>query len=84
MRAVEDKRRLFLGTALFSERTARMEMAAARRIDRTRHVALQHDALAFARRIGHRRQQSPRVGMPRLPVELRGRRDLGYLAEMNR
>jgi hypothetical protein len=56
VRAVEDKRWLFLGTALFCKRTARMETAATRRIDWARHVTLQHNALTLAGRIGRRRQ----------------------------
>ena len=63
---------------------AGMEAAAGRRIERARHLALQHDAAALGLRLGHRngRQQRAAIGMarvrrtaPRRPRSRRCRRD---------
>src|ERR1051326_6605127 len=83
VRAVKHQRRLFYGAALFREWTARMKTTAARRIDRARHVTLQHHALAFASRIGRRRHQSPGIGMAPFLVELGRRRNFDDFAEIH-
>ena len=53
-------------------RAARVEAAAGRRLERARHVAREHDALAAPARVGHRdrREQRVRVGMARAAEEL--------------
>ena len=55
-----------------ADRAAGVEMAARRRPDRVRHVALQHDALALGLGIGdgHGREQRLGVGMQRRGVEV--------------
>ena len=68
------QRRRLDAAALLGVRAARMEVAAGRRVDRRRHVALDHLEPPPLARIGHRhrRQQHARVGMARLQVDLVG------------
>ena len=82
---VRDQRRLVRRADGGRVAAARMEVAAARRVDRARHVALEHDALALRQRIGdrHRREQRLGVRMDRPLVELLGRRELDDLAEVH-
>src|SRR6266568_2984949 len=66
--------RLFdVAVAFVEPGTARVEAAAARRIDRARDVAFQHDGLPRAPELrirdGHSGEQSTRVRVLRLPVE---------------
>ena len=63
-RQLAQQRRLGLAQRLRA-RAARVEVAAAGRVDRAGHVAFEHDALARHRRVGdrHRRQQRLGVGM---------------------
>ena len=59
--AVILERRLDLGADLLRDRAARAEAAAGRRVDRARHVALEHDPLRLATRgIGHRDRRQER------------------------
>ena len=58
MRTVEFEHRLLGDAALFRERAARMEAASRGRIDRARHIALEHDPLAFALGSGTRRSSA--------------------------
>src|SRR5262249_19551814 len=83
--AVEDEPRLLLGAALERERAARMKAASGRRIDRARHVALQHGARPSARGIGERHggKERPRIGVLARAVELCGGSDLDDLAEIH-
>ena len=84
---VVDERRLDLGANLGRVAAARMEPAAARRVDRARHVPLEHDPLALRGqvRIRHRdgREQRLRVRHDRPLVQLLGRRQLHELAEIH-
>jgi hypothetical protein len=63
---------LHVAQPLLRDRAAGVEVAARRRADRARHVALQHDALALDRRVGdrHRRQQGLGVGVQRVAVQV--------------
>src|SRR5262249_48785079 len=83
--AVEDQARLLLGAALERERAARMKAASGRRIDRARHIALQHGARAPARGIGERHggEQRPRIGVLASAMKLSGGGDLDDLAEIH-
>src|ERR1043165_4283267 len=62
---------------------ARVEAAAPRRVDRRRHVAFEHDALAPARRVGDGdgREERARVGVERAGVQLLGGGDLDDAAQ---
>ena len=83
---MRDQRRLVGRADLGRVAAARVEAAAARRVDRARHVALEHDPLALRRsRIGdrHRREQRLGVRVDRPLVELLGRRELDDLAEVH-
>src|SRR5262249_47956324 len=83
--AGEDQVRLLLGATLERERAARMKAASGRRIDRARHIALQHRARAPARGIGERHggEQRPRIGVLASAVKLSGGDDLDDLAEIH-
>src|SRR5262249_35816549 len=80
--ALKHQARLLLGAALERERAARMKAAAGRRIDRARHIALQHGARTPARGIGERHggEQRPRIGVLASAVKLSGGGDLEVLA----
>src|SRR5262249_13264359 len=80
---VEFERGFLAHAAALREGAAGMEAAPARRIDRTRHIALQHDAFALAGHVRHGGQQGARIGMAALGIELRGRRNLRNLAEIH-
>src|ERR1051325_6111756 len=58
---VERERRFLARTSGLGEGTARMEAAPARRIDRARHIALQHDPFALAGHVRNRGQQRART-----------------------
>ena len=64
---------------------ARVEAAAGGRVNRRRHVAVEHDAVALARRVGDGdgREQGARVGVERVGVKLGGRGDLDDAAEVH-
>ena len=64
---------------------AGMEAAARRRIERARHLALQHDAAALGPRLGHRdrRQQRAAVGVARRGEQRLGVRGLDDAAEIH-
>src|SRR5262245_54202569 len=83
--AIEQKARLLLGATLERERAARMKAASGRRIDRARHIALQHGARTPAGGIGERHggEQRPRIGVLALAVKLSGGNDLDDLAEIH-
>src|SRR5437868_2726752 len=87
VRKPRDERRVFNGAHGCRLRAARMESAAARRIDRRGNVTHQDDALAGRRRgrvrDGHCRQQRARVGMPGVVVEIRRLRVFDHLAEVH-
>ncbi len=76
-----------IGADLGRVAAARVEATAARRVDRARHVAGQHDALArpLEHRVGHGhgREQRLGVGVDRPAVQLLGRRELDDLAEVH-
>src|SRR5262245_19417929 len=76
---------LVLRTRRHAQAAPRMEPAARGRIDRTRHVALEQDALALEGRIGNRnrRQERFRIRVLGVGVELLGGRDLHDLAEVH-
>src|SRR5581483_1787688 len=65
-------RRLPAAQRQLPDGAAGVEVAAAGRTDRVRHVALQHDALALGTRVGdgHCRQQGLGVGVQRRSVEV--------------
>ena len=69
-----DQRRLFGRADVLRLPATGAEPAAARRVDRARHVALEHDPLALAFplrvRMGYRRQQCLRVRMAGLVVQV--------------
>src|SRR5437868_11835867 len=81
------QRGLFTRTELLRLPTSGPEPAPARRIDRARHVALEHDAapLPLLARIGHGygRQQRLCVGVTRSLVHLVGRSDLDDLPQIH-
>ena len=62
-----------------------MEAAAGGRIERARHLALQHDAAAFGLRLGHGngRQQRAAIGMPGCGKQRVGGRGLDDAAEIH-
>ena len=70
---------------LLAQPAAGVEAAARRRRGRRRHVALEHEALLAAPRVGlrDRRQQRDRVRVARVAVELLDRADLDDLAEVH-
>ena len=82
-----DQRGLLLGAEVLRLPAPGAEAAARRRVDRARHVALEHDALAgpLARGVGHRhrRQQRLRVRVRRAPVDRLAVPDLDDLAEVH-
>jgi hypothetical protein len=82
---VRDERRLVGLADLRGVAAARVEVAAARRVDGAGYVALEHDSLALRQRIGNRhgREQRLRVGVDRAVVKLLGRRKLDDLAEVH-
>ena len=79
--------RRFGPTAVEHVRTARVEAAAGRRLDRARHVARKDDARAPDRRVGvghrHGRQQRFGVGMLRIGKQRAARRELDDAAEIH-
>ena len=85
--AVVHERRLDLGADLRRVAAARVEAAAGGRVDRARHVALEHDPLALLGEVGvghgHGREQRLGVGHDRPRVELLRRRELDELAEVH-
>ena len=85
-----DQRRLLVGRPWCGarlERAARAEAAAGRRVERARHVALEHDAVATALRVGvgddSGREQRLGVGMLGPAEELGTRCELDELAEVH-
>ena len=79
-------RRFLCRAAVERERAARVEAAAAGRIDRARHVAVQNDRAAARRRVRHRhrRQQRARIGMAATAVNRSAPvRQLDDLAEIH-
>ena len=76
-----------LSALLASNRAARVETTAARRIDRRRRIALQNDALSRALHIRvrnrHGRKQRLRIGVVRLCVEGLPVRDLHHVAKVH-
>src|SRR3954470_4890868 len=83
--ALRLQRRLDLGAHGLRERAARAEPAAARRVDRARDVAAQHDARRLPPRLRHRNsgKQSLRVRMQRPREEVGRCRVLDDLAEVH-
>src|SRR5919112_4296141 len=79
--------RLNSTTHLLSQRAAGAEVASGRRVGRAWKIAAEDDALPLPlkRRIGDRdcRQQCPGIGVKRVFVELRTRRELHQLAEIH-
>ena len=80
-----DQRRPLDPAALDRMRAAQMQMAAGRRIDRARHVALQDGAVAPRARARHRDrgQQRLRIGVARVGEQFVGRRGLDDAAEIH-
>src|SRR5204863_780080 len=78
---------LDVAVPLDEARTARVEPARARRVDRARDVALEHDRLPLAPQLRvrdrYRGEQRARVRMLRLLVENVPARNLGNLAEVH-
>src|SRR5438552_7319164 len=81
------QRRDLARAALDRDRTARMEDASRRRIERARHLAAEHHALArglhLRIRDRDRGEQGLRVGVLRILVELAALGDLHDLAEVH-
>ena len=82
------QRRVFdVAEAVSGRRAARVEVTAARRLDRAGHVAGEHDRTPqfFGRRVGdgHGREQGLRVRVHRSLVELRVLRELDDAAEVH-
>ena len=83
-RARLDRERHLDPAAVEGERTARMERAAGRRIDRVRHLALDRLALAPGEiEVGHRVEQHARVGVLRRAEHLARRRHFDDAAEIH-
>src|SRR5205823_3580509 len=82
-----ERRRLYVTVARPETWAARMEPARGRRIERARHVSLEHDLLPRTAELGvrdrNRREQRAGVRMLRLAVELGARRDLDGVPEVH-
>src|SRR5581483_10438182 len=83
--SVRLERGLDLGADLLRERAAGAEAAAARRVDRARHVAREDDAVALPPGLGRgdRGQERLRVRVERAGEEVARGRELDDLAEVH-